>query len=357
MPPGREHGTEQTGAGETTFTLDAQGRRRNPGFEDAVAEVACFGDSFVFCRLVNDDQTWPHHLSRRLGVHVANYGVGNYGLDQALLRLERQIESLDARVVIMGVVPETIARVQSYWKHYFEYGNTLAFKPRFTLGPEGLRYHPSAIRHPSDYACYQARLPEIQRLDGFYRRKFRRDLLCFPYLPRLARRWRRHLPVLGHLALGALRRDPEAAFQLAFQAVMRDNARLAARLYADPEALRLLRALVERFATTCHAAGKEPLLLVIPQLVDLEHDGAGYQAAFAALRDVVPVVDVTPQFRRSADPGRLFSYGRLGPHPGDRGNALIADALEPRVTSLLGGQLTNERGRIQRAEQADHQQR
>jgi hypothetical protein len=329
-----ESGVERTDTGETSYSVDRRGRRHSPGAGDRAAAVACFGDSFVFCRLVDDDQTWPHQLSGLLGVGVANYGVGNYGLDQALLRFERELDSIEARVVVMGVVPETIARVQSYWKHYFEYGNTLAFKPRFTAGPAGLRLHPCAVRSPADYLRYRDRLPEIQRLDGFYRRRFRRDLLRFPYLPRLARRGRRQLPILGHLLWGRVRRDREGAFRRAFQAVLRDNGRSARALYRDPESVRLLHELVLRFATTCRQAGKEPVLLVMPQLVDLDHAGA-YGPAYARLRRLLPVVDVTDRFRDAPDRPLLYTHGRLGPHPSALGNRLIAAALAGPVSALL----------------------
>jgi hypothetical protein len=334
-----ERGTEATDGGATHYAVDEHGRRHNPGFNGEPARVACFGDSFTFCRLVNDDQTWPHQLSRLLGVNVANYGVGNYGLDQALLRLERELPTLEARVVIMSMVPETIARVHSYWKHYFEYGNVLAFKPRFTVDTDGLTLHPSAVQTPGDYTTYRTRLPEIIRLDHFYAAKFRRDMLCFPYLPRLLRRVRRHLPLLAHL-LSGVGRGPEhreRAVRAAFNVVLRDNARWTARLYADPQARRLLGALVERFATVCRAAGKQPVLLVIPQLVDLERrdGGTAHADLVAEIRATLPVVDVTECFRRDQRRQALFSHGRLGPHCSPRGNAVVADALRPVVTSLL----------------------
>lgn len=334
-----EQGTEMTDGGSTSYRLDQAARRHNPGFEDEPAPVAAFGDSFTFCRLVDDDQTWPHRLSRLLGVNVANYGVGNYGLDQALLRLERELPTLEARVVIMGVVPETIARVHSYWKHFFEYGNVLAFKPRFTLGPRGLTLHHSPIREPQEYATYRGRLPEIIGLDQFYTTKFSRDVLDFPYLPKLVRRARRHLPMLGHLLTG-VGRSPQGrdqAVRAAFGTVLRDNARWTARLYADPDARRLLAALAERFVAVCRAAGKHPVLLVIPQLADLDRtdDGAAHEQTFAGLSATLPVVDVTARFRRDPDRTGLFSYGRLGPHCSPRANAVVADALRPVVTNLL----------------------
>lgn len=320
-----ERGTELTDRGETRYEVDARGRRRNPGFGDRPARVACFGDSYVFCRLVNDDETWPHLLSRMLDANAANYGVGNYGLDQALLRLERELPGLEADVVVMGVVPETIARVHSYWKHYFEYGNVLAFKPRFTLESGTLVAHPPAVTSPDEYQTYRARLPHITELDPFYRSKFRRDLLVFPHLPRLLLRGRRHLPVLAHLVRGRT--------QAAFGEVLRDNARWTARLYADREACGLLEALVERFAAVCRAAGKHPVLLVVPQPADLDRDGgAAHRHLTARLASRLPVVDVTDRFRQESG---LFVHGKLGPHCGPRGNAVIASELRPVVRPLL----------------------
>ncbi|HZG04588.1 MAG TPA: SGNH/GDSL hydrolase family protein [Streptomyces sp.] len=326
-------GTERTRDGTTSYTIDPLGRRNNPGFEDVRSQVACFGDSFVFCRLVNDDQTWPHQLSRLLGTHAANYGIGNYGLDQALLRLERELPSLEAHVVVMGVVPETIARVHSYWKHYFEYGNTLAFKPRFVLDPAGrLHHHGPAVRTPAEYATYHRHLDRIQSLDHFFDAKFRRDLLRFPYLPRIARRFGRHGPILRHLVAGLVSGDHEHAFARAFDVVLRDNARWTAGLYRDPRALALLEALVARFAERCTAAGKQPVLLVMPQPVDLQRDGgAAYAQAFASMRRILPVIDVTPAFRDAPDHRALFAHGRLGPHPNHEGNALIAQAVARQI--------------------------
>jgi hypothetical protein len=330
-----ETATEITETGPTRYSVDAAGRRTNPGFEDQrSAPIACFGDSFTFCRLVDDDHTWPHHLSRLTGVNVANYGVGNYGLDQALLRLERELPGLDADLVVMGVVPETIARIHSMWKHYFEYGNALAFKPRFQLTPDGLVLHPSVIVCPQDFGNYSLHLPHVQSLDPFYQRKFRRDLLAFPYLPRLLWRGRRHLPILFHLSLGALRGRRDHGFRKAFAVVTRENRRLASRLYQEAGARALLTALIERFADTCTAAGKQAALVILPQPGDLTQVPAVHENFFAALAPILPVIDLTADFRDHPDPAGLYAYGKLGPHPSDHGNRLIAEVLAQRLPAV-----------------------
>jgi len=54
--------------------------------------IETFGDSTCFCRGVNNDETFQYYLERDHQVGpVKNYGVGNYGLDQAYLRARRRM--------------------------------------------------------------------------------------------------------------------------------------------------------------------------------------------------------------------------------------------------------------------------
>ncbi len=77
--------------------------------------------------------------------------MGNYGLDQSLLRLKREVPKNPTKFVIMGVVPETICRILSMWKHYYEYGNTFAFKPKFTIENDQLIQISNPINESSKF--------------------------------------------------------------------------------------------------------------------------------------------------------------------------------------------------------------
>lgn len=323
-------GRDVTDRGPVTFHIDERGRRYNPGFGGRPSEVAVFGDSYAFCRLTADDETFPHRLSAMLGTNVLNFGVGNYGLDQAVLRLERELPGLGGRFVVMAVVPETMARIHSAWKHYFEYGNTLAFKPRFVLEGERLVLVPSAIQRAEDLASYQRELGRVRALDPFYRSKFRRDVLGAPHLWHLARRLPRHGPILLHLLRGRLTGDRAAARRRAFSVIMRENTRAAADLYARPECRALLRALVARFAAACRRARRVPLLVVLPQPVDLEwieRRGDYYGAFWASLGERCSVLDLTRRFLAHPRRSELYVGGALGPHVSAEGNRMIAESL------------------------------
>lgn len=97
-------------------TIDARGRRAAPEAaprdRPATRRIAVFGDSCVFGDEVDDDQTLPAHLARRLeGVEVLNFGVNGYGLGQCVLRMED--EAFDPRpdhIVIVLLLPADVAR-------------------------------------------------------------------------------------------------------------------------------------------------------------------------------------------------------------------------------------------------------
>lgn len=133
------------------FSTDHRGGRVSFTPSKAGAAISCYGDSFCFCREVNDDETWPWYLGGRLDRQVYNFGVGNYGLDQAVLRMERVEAGQPSAVVVMAVTSVTSERVQSVYKHFLDFGNVLGVKPRFKCQSDGgLDFLPSPVENKED---------------------------------------------------------------------------------------------------------------------------------------------------------------------------------------------------------------
>ncbi|MCK5346998.1 MAG: hypothetical protein KAR20_26495, partial [Candidatus Heimdallarchaeota archaeon] len=174
-------GVEKGKLSNSTFEIDARGARNLP-FDVEENVIASFGDSYTFCRQVKDNETWQYHLSKKLQAGVLNFGVGNYGIDQALLRYESMELPETVKMVILGFVPETICRIHSYWKHYLEYGNTFAFKPRFMIDKGKLVLHKCAMQGEDDFNRIREKTKDIQALDYFYNTKFKSEQFRFPYL-------------------------------------------------------------------------------------------------------------------------------------------------------------------------------
>ena len=167
-----------------TYSTDEYGSRvctvrdRDP---DDDPSVSTYGDSYCFCREVDDGETFQNHLARKLGVHVGNYGCGNYGLDQAVMRLKEKYPEDPTDYVVVLVTASSIARVLSVWKHYQEFGNVLAVKPRYALDDGELRAIESPIAEKEDLLHLEEHADFLRRNDYHYERWFRPHLASFPY--------------------------------------------------------------------------------------------------------------------------------------------------------------------------------
>lgn len=335
-------GLDASPEGDAAFLIADDGARTNPGFEDEASCIVVFGDSYAFCRLVDDTETWPHELSGLCQTNARNFGVGNYGLDQALLRYERQAADHEGCIVIMAVVPETITRVHSCWKHFYEYGNTLAFKPMFQADGSGLKLIPCAVREASEIGEPSRWSDVVCRHDRFYREKFLPDLIRFPASLSILRRWRRHGRILSELFCGVMTGEPEAAHRRAFSIVLDENHLHQRRLFAEPDALELLRRLVVRFEEVARRHGAMPRLVILPQPRDLADRASGIDVSREAvhkLGQVVPVLDLGDVLLQQQCAMEVYKGGALGPHTSPAANRLIAETVHQWLASdgLLQG--------------------
>ena len=193
--PHTEH--EENGKnGKTKWHIDKNGTRMNPILEYKEGEISCYGDSFTFARQVNDNETWEHYLSKLIKTNIQNFGVGNYGLDQSLLRLKREFKENPTKIVILGVVPDTISRILSVWKHYYEYGNTFGFKPRFKINENNLELLDNPINSKEKFNEYTKYLDHIKKNDFFYENKFLKEIITFPYSITILRNLKRNYEII-----------------------------------------------------------------------------------------------------------------------------------------------------------------
>jgi hypothetical protein len=328
---------EEIGKGgrPSTFHIDKNGSRRNPGHEHWPVEISCYGDSFPFGRQVNDDETFEWFLSEKTHANVLNFAVGNYGLDQALLRLKREFPRHPTGIVIMAVVPSTIVRILSVWKHYNEFGNTFGFKPRYVMEDGGLQLVPNFVDSPESFADYPKQLPEIQKVDGFYKSKFLKDMLCFPYSIKLLMNPLRNIPLLMLVIRDQLfsRRQDNQPYPGAMRVIMNENFKLRRRLFRekDGEGVDLLERLVQEFVAYGAQQGFLPVFMWMPQKDDVgyvKRHGSYYAGALERIRRHVCTVDLTDDLAQRSDLDTLYvDDNQYGGHLSREGNELVSDVL------------------------------
>jgi len=157
------------------YSFDAAGGRSYAGFDAARARVIAVGDSYTAGAEASDDDTWPARLAVRIGVPVANYGIGAYDPLQSTLLLERQ-RALhpDAEVAVLGIMYENLFRlVNGYRPVLYDDAMPYALKPYMAGG--------AVVAHPGraaleDFETFLARANAAYDAD-FWARPRR----AFPY--------------------------------------------------------------------------------------------------------------------------------------------------------------------------------
>jgi hypothetical protein len=328
--PNTEH-EEKSKAGRSMWHTDAAGARKNPGFDGLPSTVSCYGDSFTFSRQVNDDETWPFYLSGLTRTNVINWGIGNHGLDQSLLRLKREYRKHPTRIVLVGVVPDTISRILSRWKHFYEYGNTFGFKPRFILDGRTLTLLDNPVDTEEKFLALKELYPEIAKGDYFYGAKFLDEMISFPYVAAVLRNLGRNARLIAPLLARHVNGQPQAAFEKAFAVIMQWNLRWRLRLYKQREAVELLEALVDEFAAISQSQKFRFVFVFLPQKDDVlyvrRHDHF-YAHVKEAIGQKCAVIDMMDHLQAHEHIDDLYSDAtEYGGHYSPAGNEFVAGKI------------------------------
>jgi len=264
---------EQGKFGTTTWSINDKGARTNPKFEEKISTISCYGDSFTFCRQVNNDETWEHYMSKLGNTNVLNFGVGNYGIDQSFLRLEREFHKNKTDIVVLAVVPDTISRIMSSWKHYYEYGNTFAFKPRFILKNKELKLIKNMINEESKFKTYENYLDKIQESDYFYKEKFKKEILHFPYVFTILKNIKRNISIIYWVTIIELWKKQDKDISKIkwnpMNIIMKINLQWRLKLYKNKESTTILEKILEKYVTFAKINNFIPVFAFLPQKDDI----------------------------------------------------------------------------------------
>ena len=293
---------------EITYTYDQDRLRVHSAAPARDAVVLVAGDSFTHGDEVADSESFPAALERILQVPVANFGVGGYGPDQAVLKLEGLIDRFPrTRVVVLAIMYENVRRmVNSYRPVYFEStGHQFGLKP-YVLDGE---FHGLIGNDP--FRDFQSMLAAANV--GFDTDFWRRPRARFPYTAAVVKAftlpsfW---LPALEHLGRLAGRPERAAIFRL-------------------PSVRKNLRAVYERFAHLAQSRNLHAVIALVP--ANARDQTSGLEAIAAATdtqRAHITFINVGSDFEWSQ-----FRQG--GCHPSPAGYRMIAANVARAVAPLL----------------------
>ena len=276
--------------------------------------VSTYGDSFT---TGSDEASYPTELARLIGCAVANYGVGGYGSDQAML-LAREMRTVDnAPFSVIGHVSENILRNLNQYRNLLYPGQELLFKPRLFFDGEELRSMPVPIVERSDFQLLMEAPEGLLTYDEFVSR----PRPAFPYTISLLRWLISDFHVRAKLA-GVPRHEP----------------------FYHPDhpaaGLQTTTAVLTSFAVDKRRDIRRPIILLIPVGDDFKYVARGHpwpdQPLVSALAgSQEPVIHAGPMMMErlhGADPCSL--YEPCNGHFNGRGYRMLAEIVADAITNL-----------------------
>ncbi len=277
-----------------------------------VLRIAAFGDSFVQGNEVANPDAWPAQLEGlRPGVEALNFGVGAYGVDQALLRYLRDGIRFHPHVVVIGFMTENIHRhVNRFRPFYAPLPYSPWAKPRFALDGEGLTLLPNPLPERRDYLALlrdeQAVFARLGSGDYYWERIWRPVRLGFLPSVRLA-----HLLATSWSDTRTL---------------------VDGRYNPRSEAFEVTARLLEAMSDRALEAGSLPLIAIFPQRSDLAAVWNGEPRPHQPLLDRLTArelahLDLTDCFAHASDPVFFMPAGHYAPDTNRRVARCLLDAL------------------------------
>jgi len=335
--PNTEH-FEKGKFGQTKWTVNAKGCRSNPNFDKNSSNISCYGDSFTFCRQVNDNETWEHILSHYRGTNVTNFGVGNYGLDQVLLRLKREYKKQPTETVIVGIVPDTISRILSVWKHYYEYGNTFGFKPRYEIQNGKLELIKNFIDDENKFQNYQKYLKKIQEHDYFFKERFEKEILHFPYSITIFKNIKRNFSIIYWVLRNKFSNTQNGKkIWMPMGTIMKINLKWRIKLFQNSSSTKLFTSIIKEFIKFSQEKNFKLILIILPQKDDLLFIKKNFHYYEKFIEEIIELpglnfIDITNELIKENHLDEFYSDDNdYGGHYSKKGNERIAGIINQKL--------------------------
>lgn len=306
------------------YSIDKNGHRKN-SYSTKINTISTFGDSYAFCRQVNDSQTWQELVSRERKEFISNYGVGNYGLDQAYLKFKKTKLSKKTKIIIFGFVPETICRVQSTWKNYLEFGNVHGFKPFCVLKNNNLIIKKNPLKPFHKFGDLGDIIDSTKKIDRFYKEKFLKYYFQPLYLVSFFKNFNFNIKIFYEIFKN---KNNKILNKKIFSVVMKHNIKLSHRLYNENHSKKIMKKLIHKINSEVAKKNIKCCFLIIPQLNDLKLSSRfQYQKFFEGLNTKYKILDLTESFLKRKDYQKLYINDKYGGHLNKKGNLFISKTI------------------------------
>ena len=298
------------------------GERKNARERKKITKFASFGDSFVFCRFVKNNQTWQEQIYKLNSQKGLNLGVGNYGLDQIYLKYLKTKLPKNTKTVFIGFVPETLSRSLCSWKHYHEFNNIYAFKPKFINYKKTLKLLNNPIKNFKSFNEIENIIKKIRKGEFFYSEKFLKYKLKFPYFFSILKSPKRNFKLIFYSIMKTLNLNDNKIYEF----IIKENCIQNDVYFGLKQKNKIVKKLILKINKISKLRKQKIIFLIFPQRYDLDLKKKNYQRFFKNLSKNLNIIDLTENFI-SEDINKIYLPAKYGGHLTPYGNKIVAKVI------------------------------
>ena len=318
-------GFDKVGKKKIKFSIDKNGYRKLKYKKKPL--VVSFGGSYVFGRQVKDEETWQEQISKKNNFNILNYGVGNYGTDQALLYYQSKKFNKQTKLAILGIVPEHISRIQSEWKHFSEFGNIHGFKPKFEFKKNKLQLKENILNKNTTIKDLNKIIKKIQKTDRFFKDRFLKSLFKFPYLLNFIRNFNFNIKVI--FTFFKYKKNSQIKKDLFLDYVIDKNINDSHKLFLENYSQKLFLEIFKKFKLEAIKNKHKSMVVVFPMMQDIKkNSNINYINYFNDIASKeIKILDLTNEIKK-LDFKKLYVNKINGSHFNKYGNKIVSKKIE-----------------------------
>ena len=298
------------------------GERKNIEEGKNFFNFASFGDSFVFCRFVKNNETWQEQINKSSSLKGLNLGVGNFGLDQIYLKYLKTKLPRNIKTVFIGFVPETLSRCLCSWKHYHEFNNIYSFKPKFINYKSTLKLLNNPIKNSKSFVEIEKIIKKIRKNEFFYNAKFLKYKISFPYFLSLLKNPNRNFKLIFYSIIKILNLNENKIYEF----IISENCIQNDMYFGLKKNNMIIKKLILKINKVSKLRKQKIIFLIFPQRYDLDLKKKNYYHFFQSLSKNLNIIDLTKTFN-SEDRNKIYLPAKYGGHLTAYGNKIVAKTI------------------------------
>ena len=312
------------------FIINSAGYRG--AIRSSNAKISVFGDSFAFCRYVKDSQTWESFLEKKIKSRVFNYGVGNFGIDQSYFKYKKFEKKINSKIIIVNVVPETITRIISGWRHFSEFGNVYSFKPYFELKEKKIVFKKNPIQKNFKVKKINAVIKLLMKKDFMFNYRFKKNVFENFFIITFFNNLKKYSKVFLSLSLFKFFKifgikSSDYFYNKSLGAIINSNIKESHKLYNNNYCSTLLKKIIQKFQIDVEKKGKIFILIISPQIYDIKERSTAtfYKNFFNQLKKNINILDLSEKMPDNFED--FYFDDKYGGHLNIKGNLYISKEI------------------------------